>query len=102
MADDPSKAPRSSRFPIQAPLSYRVRGEAIWRRGMTVNISDSGALFEGNVAVGMGTAVELSIALQVEPFGEAGARITGHGVIVRTIEPHLLAVRFLDARLRRL
>lgn len=89
------------RFPIEAPLRYRVHGERHWREGTTVNISKSGVLFRCNQAVVPGTNVEMSFMLPVELSGEPGAKVTCRGVIVRSKEFPLIAARIHGSRLLR-
>jgi hypothetical protein len=39
---------RPPRFPLRLPVQYRERCAAFWRRGVTVSISASGAVIEGD------------------------------------------------------
>jgi PilZ domain len=98
--EEPAKPlPRSSRFLIHAPMRYRIRGEGPWKEGITVNISDSGVLFEGEADVGPGTRVEFHISLPGDS-GTTGCIICS-GLIVRETEQPLLAARFIGPRLHR-
>lgn len=89
------------RFPIEAPLRYRVRGERTWHRGTTVNISKSGVLFLGEQPVSEGIAIEMSFVLPVALAGEPGAKVTCHGLIVRASEFPMLAAKISGIRLVR-
>jgi hypothetical protein len=68
---------------------------------MTINISDSGVLFEGDAVVSPGTPVEINFALPVKLWGKTGARIICAGVIARSTEYPMLAARFFGPRLHR-
>lgn len=78
------QVPRAQRFPIRAPLRYRVRGERTWREGSVENVSVSGLLFRGERLVDAQTPIELSFILPVKPGGDLGARVVGRAMIVRS------------------
>ena len=78
------QVPRAQRFPIHAPLRYRVRGERSWREGSVENISVSGLLFKGERLVALQTPIELSFVLPGKPGGDPGARVTGRATVIRS------------------
>ena len=92
---------RSVRFAIQAPLTFRIKGEKTWQSGMTRNISNTGLLFETTRRLRPGLQMDLTLTLPVKVHGEDGARMTCHGVVVRCLECGFTAVRIFGCRLRR-
>ncbi|MGA3048208.1 MAG: PilZ domain-containing protein [Terracidiphilus sp.] len=77
--------PRAQRFPIHAPLRYRVRGERDWHEGAVKDISSTGLLFRGSHWVELNTEVEISVNLPGHPAGKQGAKVLSRGKIVRTL-----------------
>jgi len=73
---------RATRFALNLPLRYRVRGEVAWSYGMTENISCSGALVRTGAQRALATSVELEVVLPGTDAG--GARVIGHGSVTRT------------------
>ncbi|MDE3186069.1 MAG: PilZ domain-containing protein [Acidobacteriota bacterium] len=78
------KVPRAQRFPIQAVMRYRIRGQRSWREGVVENISASGLLFQGEQLVEPDTQIELNFILPGKSVGEKSARVVGRGMIVRS------------------
>ena len=78
------KVPRAQRFPIQAIMRYRIRGERSWREGVVENISASGLLFQGEQLMKPDTQIELNFILPGKSVGEKSARVVGRGMIVRS------------------
>lgn len=75
---------RAQRFPIQAALRYRVRGERIWHEGTIENISISGLLFKAERMLESNTPIEVSFILPGMLAGERSARVVGRGAIIRS------------------
>ncbi len=95
-----SEQQRAQRFAIQTTLRYRRVGEAEWRQGTMVNISESGVLFETDRAAWPNSAVEMRFSLGPGSVGGWGAQVVCYGVIVRAIsEPGSVRVRALAARI---
>ena len=90
----------SARFVKALPVLYRVQGEPEWKRGLTVNISESGVLLEAASPVALGTLLEMTFELQ-ERLGRLDAGpVTCLGRLVRHAEPtrsvpHPLAIQFV-------
>ena len=76
---------RAQRFAIQTGLRYRRVGEAEWRQGSMVNISESGVLFETDHAAWPNSAVEIRFSLGTGNAGSWVAQVVCYGVIVRAI-----------------
>lgn len=66
-------------------MRYRPVGNEPWVNGMTVNISRSGVLFEGERRVEPEVPVEFDLVLPREVGG--GARVIARGTVVRAIAP---------------
>ena len=100
-------ADRAPRFTIRAPLRYRVKGGKDWSKGQTKNISRSGILFCGELALEITTQVELVFVLPIEVSGGAPAEVVCRGCICRTAPPAdsetlpIVAAMILDYRLGR-
>jgi len=75
--------PRAQRFPIEAPLRYRVGGELAWNEGATVNISRSGVLFWAEKEIEPKTMLEMLIVFPSELTGNGPASILCWGRVVR-------------------
>jgi hypothetical protein len=91
---------RAKRFPIQTVLSYRRMGEAEWRQGMMVNISESGVLFETDHSAWPKTALEMRFSLGLGLSGRLAAQVVCYGLIVRAItEPVSARVTALAVRI---
>ncbi len=73
---------RAARYRLKAPLRYRRSGHFGWRNGLTINMSKSGILFSGEVALPPETAVELSISLPQKDTNEPKV-VAISGVIIR-------------------
>ena len=81
MTGGPRSKRRATRFALNLPLRFRVRGEIGWSYGMTENISGSGALVRTGRAADLATPVELEVVLPGTDQG--GARVIGHGSVTR-------------------
>ena len=88
--------PRKRRFPVHWSLEYRRMGDGEWRRGLTVNMSLSGVLFEAVEPLTANEPVELSIRFQTPGQRAASSVIRTGGYVVRTEAkmPPLIAVKF--------
>ena len=100
---DRGGARRAARYPIAAPLRFRVDG-GVWHDGITVNISARGLLFQTVHATSVCSAVDMRIALPTDR-PPAGAHIACSGRVVRTTKaPHdgemLVAVAIDQGHLR--
>ena len=95
-----SEQPRAQRFAIQTALHYRRVGEAEWRQGTMVNISESGVLFETDHAAWPNSAVEMRFSLGTGNSGGWAAQVVCYGAIVRAIsKPGSARVSALAARI---
>ncbi len=74
---------RSRRFPIEAPLRYRVSCEAAWQKAQTENISSTGVLFRCEQCAECGALVEMNFLLLRTPNDQAGLEVACKGEIVR-------------------
>lgn len=74
---------RSKRFPIEAPLRYRVSREDNWRKARTENISSTGVLFRCEQCAGRGAHVELNFLLLSPAGDQAGLEVACEGEVVR-------------------
>ncbi len=79
--------PRAPRFPIQAPLQFRVKGEGQWKEGQTVNISRSGVLFRASQLLAVRTPLEMTFELPAGLAEGPAATVTCQGEVVRTVMP---------------
>jgi signal transduction histidine kinase len=77
---------RLQRFPIQLPMRYRYAGAFQWFRGVTDDISCSGMLFRGPVAMDLFAPIEVRVALPRQITGEAAATMLCGGYIARVVE----------------
>jgi hypothetical protein len=74
---------RAERFPIRTELDYRTSSDGSWRRGLTLNISRSGVLFEAENEVEPKTMIEMRIVFPPEITGSVPANVVCWGPIVR-------------------
>lgn len=74
---------RSRRFPIAAPLRYRVSSEDEWRVAQTENISSSGVLFRCERCVEQGAHVEMNFLLLKSVKDRSGLEVACRGEVVR-------------------
>ena len=88
--------PRKRRFSVHWSLRYRRIDESEWHRGLTVNMSLSGVLFEALEPLSANDAVELSILFQTPGQRAASSVVRTSGYVVRTEPrmPALIAVKF--------
>lgn len=97
--------PRPQRFSMELPMRYRYAGAFQWYRGVTRNVSCSGILFRGPVAMDLMSPVEVRMALPRQITGEAAATMLCGGFIARvletktTVEEAKLAATFTTFRL---
>jgi len=82
---------RLMRFPLEMPMRYRYAGAFHWNRGVTKNLSCSGMLFRGSVAMDLLAPVEVRVALPRQITGEAAATMLCGGFIARVAETKKLA-----------
>ena len=68
----------SREFTLRLPVKYRTRGEAGWHDGVTVNVTESGAVIEGARPPDDARAILVVISLP----GASGC-LTGRGQIVQ-------------------
>jgi PilZ domain len=95
-----SEQQRAQRFAIHTVLRYRKVGEAEWRQGTVVNISESGVLFETDHAAWPKTAVEMRFSLGLGLSGRLAAQVVCYGLIVRSVtEAASVRVTALAARI---
>jgi hypothetical protein len=80
--DDEHDLRRSKRFPIEAPLRYRLSIEEDWRKARTENISSTGVLFRCEQCAGRGSHVELNFLLS-STGDQAGLEVACEGEVVR-------------------
>ena len=97
---------RATRYLMEAPSMYRVEGDKTWRRGRTVNISESGVLLQAAGHLTLRARVEMTFQLP-EAIGRFPAgQLTVVGEVVRYAPstesiPYPVAARFvqfLDSR----
>jgi len=74
---------RSRRFPIEAPLRYRVSSEVDWRKAKTENISSTGVLFRCEQCMERGARVEMKFLLLRSSSDQAGLEVACEGQVVR-------------------
>jgi PilZ domain len=74
---------RSKRFPIEAPLRYRVSRDDNWRKARTENISSTGVLFRCEQCAGQGAHVELNFLLLSSGGDQVGLEVACEGEVVR-------------------
>ncbi|HTS05648.1 MAG TPA: PilZ domain-containing protein [Candidatus Eisenbacteria bacterium] len=95
-----SERQRAQRFAIRTVLRYRRVGEAEWRQGTMVNISESGVLFETDHAAWPNSTVEIRFNLGAVNSGNWAAQVVCYGVIVRALsKPGSARVSGLAARI---
>src|ERR1700689_2502593 len=80
---DDQELRRAKRFPIEAPLRYRVSHESGWRKARTENISSTGGLFRCEGSAGRGDHVELNFLLLRSSSDQAGLEVACDGEVVR-------------------
>lgn len=77
---------RPARYPMCLPVLYKADDESRWHEGITVSLSASGALIEGEMP-----ASHVESIVVVIPLLSSDGCLTGRGRVVRT--PDLDAVR---------
>ena len=97
---------RAQRFAIQANIRFRVRGERLWREGVTENISNTGLLFRSNEMVQKDSMVEMTIDLPAGSKFAGNAKMICQGKVIRSWEyvqgfGALTAVNIKSSRLTR-
>ena len=103
-ADD-TESRRSRRFPIAAPLRYRISRQTDWRRARTENISSTGVLFRCEEGADRGERLEMNFLLLRSSTDQAGLEVACAGEVVRMDIPlgedklPALAVNFTAYRL---
>jgi hypothetical protein len=74
---------RSRRFPIAAPLRYRISNEDDWRTAQTENISSTGVLFRCEKYAEQGAQVEMNFLLLKSSSDPSGLEVACKGEVVR-------------------
>ena len=97
----PQPVKRSKRYLISAPLQYRIRGERLWYRGVSRNMSQSGILFEGEAPLHDGVQLEILLTLRSGFTATKGTAVRFQGTVVRSVPDGLSAARIFSRRLRR-
>jgi len=82
-----AQKPRAERFPIQAQMRFREKGEPGWNEGTTLNISCTGILFRTPRALHPNTVIEMQILFPTEITGGIPANVLCWGPIVRSQAP---------------
>lgn len=96
---------RARRFPIAAPLRYRLSREGDWQTARTENISSTGLLFRCENVEGRGERIEMNFLLLKSVRDRAGLEVACEGEVVRLDFPleedelPALAVNFTAYRL---
>ena len=94
---------RATRYITEIPALYRVVGEDNWRRGLTVNISESGVLLQAAAPLELHTRIEMTFHIP-EPIGAFHAgQLTCIGEVVRLALPTTasrfpIGARFVEFR----
>jgi hypothetical protein len=70
-------------------VKYRTAGERKWHEGVTVSLSTSGAMIDGDVLPSRAQRIDVVIALP-----SAGGCLSGHGRIVSASAPQARAGHF--------
>lgn len=97
----PKLAKRSKRYPLRVPFRYRIKGERRWHYGMSMNMSDSGILFEGEGPLQVGTHFDGQLALPEKMGVRASGCITFHAAVVRSPQAGTWAGQLSVVALRR-
>lgn len=92
---------RSMRFDLRLPMAFRLKGEHAWNSGTTLNISDSGVLFQAARLLEPGCQVYIDLALPVNADERAMPRIACNGIVIRSTSDNAMAVSMCGGRLRR-
>jgi len=74
---------RSRRFPIAAPLRYRVSSEDEWQAAQTEDISSTGVLFRCEKYAEQGAHVEMNFLLLKSSSDRSGLEVACKGQVVR-------------------
>ena len=76
---------RAGRFPLRCPIEFRFRGPRglVHGRGVTVNLSQRGILFESSAVVPLGCRMEAIVALGPDAGGPPISSLYVQGVAVR-------------------
>ena len=82
---------------------YRVAGTAGWRRGLTVNISDSGVLLQAAAPLALRARIEMTFHLRESIGCFPSGQVTCLGEVVRfgqstSASPFPTAARFVEVR----
>jgi hypothetical protein len=75
---------RAVRYEVAAPVRYRISGAKHWLAGLTVNLSRSGVLLQGEAAVAPGMGIDLWITLPSAVAGHPGPEVVGSAIVVRS------------------
>ncbi len=78
---------RATRHRREIPSLYRVAGDDYWQRGLTMNISESGVLFQPASPLALHTRLEMTLQLS-EAIGRFHpGQLTCIGEVVREAQP---------------
>jgi PilZ domain-containing protein len=83
LLNDDHELRRSKRFPIEAPLRYRISCDDDWKKAQTENISSTGVLFRCEQCAGQGAHVELNFLLLSSAGDQVGLEVACEGDVVR-------------------
>ncbi|MGH9469059.1 MAG: PilZ domain-containing protein [Terriglobia bacterium] len=78
-------AKRAQRFVLQLPIRFREKGEETWHEGTTLNISESGVLFQAACRLRPQATIEMALTLPSAISGEAPGQILCQGLVVRSV-----------------
>ncbi len=73
----------ATRFRIDVPLQFRIRGEKKWREGWVDNVSLTDILFSGAEMVEAGKSIEIRLVLPGPRKGHRGGTIVSRAKVKR-------------------
>jgi len=74
---------RAQRFPIQAPMHYRIVGEGRWYVGTVNNMSSTGVLFHGERIVGVNSSIEVTVNVPGSLAAGHSSKMVSRGKVIR-------------------
>jgi len=80
----PSWVPRARRLTLNLPLRYRVKNLRTWYEGAIENISQSGVLLRGPMALPANALVEMVFEMPEEISGQKNSNVLCQGRIIRS------------------
>jgi PilZ domain-containing protein len=78
---------RAARFPLHLRVRYRRAEDRTWRRGVTENISHSGALVRVDESLQVDTVIEVRLVFPAAPARRKSSEVACRGRVVRTVPP---------------